>query len=94
MLTERQLDVLREATRVRRLVSVVQHPGGRLEDVAASGWEVGRVALPTDAEVRQLVRDGYLEKAGPSVATSFYVTEAGRLASKGMMARPPLRATG
>lgn len=60
-----------------KLVSVVAYPGGRLEDVASSGWNAARVPLPTDAEVRALVRSGHLLAAGPSAATSFYIADRG-----------------
>lgn len=76
-LTGRQVDVLREAARVRRLVSVVQHPDGRLEDVAGSGWNGERVPLPSEVEVRELARAGYLERVEPRIAASFYVTDDG-----------------
>lgn len=77
-LSDRQYAVLREASRARGLVSVVQYPSGRLEDVASSGWDADRVPLPTDAEVRQLVRDGHLVFGERSVATTFYITDSGR----------------
>lgn len=79
-LSERQLSLLREAARVSRLVSVVSYPGGRLEDVASSGWDAERVPLPTDPEVRVLVRSGHLLSPERTAATSFYIADEGRRA--------------
>lgn len=77
-LTARQRAIVQEAARCAELISVFQYPGGRREQLGSRSWNTHAVELPTDAEVRELVRRGYLVRGPVSPATTFAATHRGQ----------------
>ncbi|MDO9353768.1 MAG: hypothetical protein Q7T55_08735 [Solirubrobacteraceae bacterium] len=79
-LTDRQRSILREAARCDELISVFEYPHRRREQLGSTSWDQRNVELPSDAEIRELVRGGYLLRGPVSPATTFAITDEGRSA--------------
>lgn len=73
-LTDRQWAILQQAVRHTELISVFEHPGGQREQLASDRWDTHATPLPSDAEVRELIRLGFLVPGPPSPATTFAAT--------------------